>query len=244
MERDRSRHKAKRVTFDDDVSLDIVEDGKHRSAVSKSMIEAEDSKETREKVGKVKATEENKLKVKGGKVIVAKGDKEKVRKVKGGKENEGKVRVERERGGRSWDDLKGAGEEEIEKGPFKEDELKKLQESIVEYCLMNNLNEEQLVELITSSSSEKYKNAWIEIAGVLPNRKVQSCHAVCKRKFNPNNYRGRWSDEEVDFLLDYVENKGRDWEKIGKLIGRTALNVRDKFKELGEGNFANRTKSK
>ena len=220
MERDRSRHKAKKVMFDDDVMLDVIDDDgvdvkkqkKDRSAKRSDNIE--------------------------GKVIKGAG-----RKVED-KNTSKKVKIGEKIGERTWNDLKDAGVTDIEKGPFREEELKMLQDSIIEYCLMNNLDEEQLVELITSSSSEKYKNAWVEIAGVLPNRKVQSCHAVCKRKFNPNNYRGRWSDEEVDFLLDYVETKGRDWEKIGKLIGRTGLNVRDKFKELGEGNFANRTKTK
>lgn len=99
-----------------------------------------------------------------------------------------------------------------------------------------------MFELITNSSHDKFKNAWVEIAAVLPNRKVQSCHSVCKRKFNPNNYKGKWSEDEVEFLFDYVETKGRHWEEIGKILGRTALNVRDKFKELGEENHQFRNK--
>jgi len=145
---------------------------------------------------------------------------------------------------RRWDDLKDAEEGSYLTGPFTTDELKKLQDSIIEYAVVNGLTEDAMMELVTTSSKEKYKNAWIEIASVLPQRKVQSCHAVCKRKFNPNNYKGRWTDEETEFLLDYVENKGREWEKIGSMLGRTALNVRDKFKELGEGNHANRVKDK
>ena len=145
---------------------------------------------------------------------------------------------------RTWNDLQNEKAEDIESGPFSEDELLALQDSIIEYCQMNNLTEEQLVELLTTSSGDKYKKAWVEISAVLPNRKVQSCHAVCKRKFNPNNYRGRWAEEEVDFLIDYVETKGREWEAIGKLLGRTSLNVRDKFKELGEGNYNKRVKEK
>jgi hypothetical protein len=101
-----------------------------------------------------------------------------------------------------------------------------------------------MFELISSSSHEKFKNAWVEISAVLPNRKVQSCHAVCKRKFNPNNYKGKWTEEEIDFMTDYVESKGRLWEAIGKILGRTALNVRDKFKEIGEENHTFRQKSK
>lgn len=102
----------------------------------------------------------------------------------------------------------------------------------------------EMLQLVSESSSDKFKNAWVEIAEVLPNRKVQACHYVCKRKFNPNNYKGRWSQEEVDTLVEHVERDGREWEKIGKILGRTALNVRDKYKELGEKNHTIRSKDR
>jgi Myb-like DNA-binding domain len=44
-------------------------------------------------------------------------------------------------------------------------------------------------------------------------------------------------------LLNYVKKYGKEWEKIGVMIGRTALNVRDKYKELGGSNNSFRTKS-
>ena len=98
--------------------------------------------------------------------------------------------------------------------------------------------------MLVSDKNEQHKGAWSAIASALPNRSVQSCHNYCRRKFNPYNYRGRWSDEDVDLLLDYVKTYGREWERIGKMIGRTALNVRDKFKELGGKNAEYRTKKK
>lgn len=214
-ERSRDQEKRKKVTFDDDVELDLVEEDNEIQSDKKKSSKKKKREST--SVTPEKTMTESQRK---------KGEKK-------------KEVVER-----TWNDLKEADQEAIDKGPFTQEELASLQDSIVEYCLMNNLDEEALVELVSSSSGDKFKNAWIEISAVLPNRKVQSCHAVCKRKFNPNNYRGKWSEEEVDFLLDYVENKGREWEKVGKLLGRTALNVRDKFKELGEGNYATRIKAK
>lgn len=214
-ERSRDQEKRKKVTFDDDVELDLVEEDNEIQSDKKKSSKKKKRESTSVTPEKTKAESQKK-----------KGEKK-------------KEVVER-----TWNDLKEADQEAIDKGPFTQEELASLQDSIVEYCLMNNLDEEALVELVSSSSGDKFKNAWIEISAVLPNRKVQSCHAVCKRKFNPNNYRGKWSEEEVDFLLDYVENKGREWEKVGKLLGRTALNVRDKFKELGEGNYATRIKAK
>ena len=37
---------------------------------------------------------------------------------------------------------------------------------------------------------------------------------------------------------------GREWEKIGTFLGRTALNVRDKYKSLGDDNVKRRVKTK
>lgn len=226
--RERSRTTEKRVRFeaaDDDVELQLVESDEETTPMKVN----KEKKETSKPKESTKKTESAKKKT--AKVTVSKSKDKPERK-------------REKKADRTWNDLEGEDPENIDKGPFTEEELIKLQDSIIEYCLMNNLDEEQLIELITTSSGEKFKKAWVEIASVLPNRKVQSCHAVCKRKFNPFNYRGRWSDEEIDYLLEYVENKGREWETIGKLLGRTALNVRDKFKELGEGNHEKRIKCK
>ena len=145
---------------------------------------------------------------------------------------------------RKWDDFKDVDPSSMRTGLFSVDELQKLQKSIVDYAVENDLTDADLNELLSKSCGEKFKKAWVEIAQVLPDRKVQSCMAVCRRKFNPNNYKGKWTQEEEDFLLEFVEQKGRHWEEIARELGRTALNVRDKFKELGEENhkYVNRAK--
>lgn len=137
---------------------------------------------------------------------------------------------------RKWDDFKDQDPSSLKTGLFSAEELALLQKSIVDYSVENDLTEADLSELLSKSCGDKFKKAWVEIAQVLPDRKVQSCMAVCRRKFNPNNYKGKWSQEEEDYLLEFVESKGRHWEEIAKELGRTALNVRDKYKELGEGN--------
>lgn len=66
----------------------------------------------------------------------------------------------------------------------------------------------------------------------MPNRTVQSVQNVCKRKFNIYNYGGKWSKIETTQLKHYVAKYGYEWVKIGQLLGRTALNVKDKAKSL------------
>lgn len=86
---------------------------------------------------------------------------------------------------------------------------------------------------LLSAKNKKTEGAWSQIASVLPNRSVQSCHNHCRRKFNPFNYKSIWSEEDEILLVDYVKKYGNEWESIGRMLGRTALNVRDKYKQLG-----------
>jgi hypothetical protein len=53
------------------------------------------------------------------------------------------------------------------------------------------------------------KGAWIKIAEVLPKRSVKSCHDICKRLFNPANYKGKWNENEETVLLDLIKKYGR-----------------------------------
>ena len=86
---------------------------------------------------------------------------------------------------------------------------------------------------------EQY-GAWPKIAECLPDRSVQACHNLCKRRFNPDNYGGRWTQEEEGLLLEYVNRFGESWKRIadelndlGSVNKRTATNVKDKYKSLG-----------
>jgi len=57
--------------------------------------------------------------------------------------------------------------------------------------------------LCTKSKSDmptELFGAWPKIAECLPNRTVQSCHNLCRRRFNPENYSGKWTSEEENLL--------------------------------------------
>ncbi len=84
------------------------------------------------------------------------------------------------------------------------------------------------------------KGAWGEIAKCLPDRSLQACHNLIRRKFNPFNYKGKWTEDEEDELIDHVEKYGKEWKKVAELMGRTATNIRDKWRELGGDNYLER----
>ena len=79
--------------------------------------------------------------------------------------------------------------------------------ALCQYVVQNDLGEEGLISLCSKPKEElgeELKGAWCKIAESLPNRSVQSCHNFCRRKFNPNNYNGKWTREEEELLLHLV----------------------------------------
>lgn len=109
-------------------------------------------------------------------------------------------------GKRVWNDYKDR--KDIVKGKFTEQEIKIIVDSLCSYIQDNNFGEDTLVGLIQLSKeqmTEEMKGAWCKISESLPNRSVQSIHNLCKRKFNPNNYQGKWSHEEEEYLKELIE---------------------------------------
>lgn len=109
------------------------------------------------------------------------------------------------------------------------------------------MSEEELMELCTesvNSNTKEHKNAWKKIAECLPNRSVYSLQKVARRKFNPNNYNGKWTKAQEDHFIALVEKHNRKWRIIGEELGRTAENCRDKFRELGGLNHLSRKQHK
>lgn len=80
------------------------------------------------------------------------------------------------------------------------------------------------------------------LANLLPNRSAQSCYRFLKRTFSNCNRKGKWTKEEEETLLEWVEREGRDWVYIGKMMGRSSDNVYDKYRSIGEGNASRRKK--
>ena len=61
---------------------------------------------------------------------------------------------------------------------------------------------------------------------------------MCRRRFNPENYSGKWTPEEEDILRRLVEKNGTFWKEIGEQYNqeveenrkRTSGNLKDKWK--------------
>ena len=168
--------------------------------------------------------------------------KEKAKKTKIKKDSHKKIVIEKT-SKRKWNEkneLTG-DKKSYTKGKITDEEAKKIENSICEYAFSHNFSEDQLLSIITEKLNNDSK-IWPEIAECLPNRSVQSIHNFCHRKYHPNNYKGYWTTEEEKDLLTLVKEHGKKWVLIASKMDRTPVNVKDKYKELGEENNKLRTK--
>ena len=145
-------------------------------------------------------------------------------------------------GTRRWNDHKVM--KDLKRGSFTDVEILTLRSALCEFVAEQGMGTEGLEKLCSEGVKEnaEMRGAWCKIAECLPNRSLQSCHNVCRRKFNPNNYKGGWSLEQMDTLIELQRMHGNQWKLIGELLQRTAENVRDKFREIGSLNSTRRVK--
>lgn len=78
---------------------------------------------------------------------------------------------------------------------------------------------------------------WTKVCSALENRTLMSSYKYLKRELHQHNRRGEWSQDEVEQLEALVQKHGRKWSFIAREMRRTAENVRDKFRELGEERY-------
>lgn len=134
---------------------------------------------------------------------------------------------------RRWQDNKDVPQT---KGKWTEKEIAHLKRLLCKYASKKNLSPEQLASLCSDTTPPEFKNVWTKLASFFPTRSVQSVHNICKRHFNPFNYKGAWTVSEERTLIEFVEANGKKWKELGEVLQRTAVNVKDKWKQMGGEN--------
>lgn len=149
---------------------------------------------------------------------------------------------------RKWNDSKKIN---LDKGQFTLEEEEVVKKALCDYVKENDFSSQDLKDLCSLDKTELPEHltkAWTTIAKSLPTRSVQSIHNFCKRKFNPYNYSGKWSQDEEQILFELVGQHGPRWktvcqefnEKVAGEKKRTALNCKDKWNSLGALNHEKR----
>lgn len=75
---------------------------------------------------------------------------------------------------------------------------------------------------------------WTKVCSVLPDRTLSSSYKLLKRQLSTKNKGGDWTEDEVIQLEELVKKYGRKWSMIAKEMHRTAENIRDKYRMIGE----------
>jgi hypothetical protein len=79
---------------------------------------------------------------------------------------------------------------------------------------------------------ESERKAFLEIAKDFPTRNPKQIYGFATRYYDPNNHKGKWSEEEKEQLADLVELKGEKWTEIGEILERAGASCRDKWRSM------------
>lgn len=122
------------------------------------------------------------------------------------------------------------------KGKLSNEEKHVIFKELCRYSDDNNISFSDIIELINNKQKRSSRSLYTNISEKLPNRSVKSIHDFLQRALANNNYKGIWSNADIENLIEYVNTYGNKWVKISKLLDRTPMNVKDKYKEIGGKN--------
>ncbi|KAI1303548.1 hypothetical protein EDD11_005324 [Mortierella claussenii] len=88
--------------------------------------------------------------------------------------------------------------------------------------------------LVNPLPTPESPNNWKEISRVLGTRSAIQCHSQFKTVMHTGT-KGKWTEDEVNKLLDARELFGADWQKVAKHVGtRAPGQVRQKWNQFSE----------
>ena len=76
------------------------------------------------------------------------------------------------------------------------------------------------------------RKAFLEIAKDFGTRNPKQVYGFITRHYDPNNYKGKWSEDEKEKLSALVQAKGEKWKDIGLVLQRPGGACRDKWRTM------------
>lgn len=116
------------------------------------------------------------------------------------------------------------------RGQFARSELAALQGGLETLAMEQGMDPHDFdfLELDRLIGSSGYK----ALGPLVPGRTHTQIKDVVRRVWHPDNYRGKFSEEEDALLLSLQAEYGCNWKKIGELMTRMKENVRDRWREI------------
>ncbi|XP_030902384.2 transcription termination factor 1 [Melopsittacus undulatus] len=124
-------------------------------------------------------------------------------------------------------------------GRFSQKENNQLRKNIEEFLEMTGIDSAEKV-LFTSRYPEEKQNInrlkvkylfCEKLSEGIP-RPWRLIYYRARKIFDPNNYKGRYTDEEKEKLKKYYALHGNDWKKISEMMSRSNLSVAMKYSEI------------
>ncbi|NWZ68425.1 TTF1 factor, partial [Acrocephalus arundinaceus] len=124
-------------------------------------------------------------------------------------------------------------------GRFTQKENQQIQKNVEEFLALTGIDSAEKL-LFTSRYPEdkntihhlKTKYYFCEkISEGIP-RPWRLIYYRARKMFDPNNYKGRYTEKEKEKLKKYQALHGNDWKKISELMSRSNLSVAMKFSEI------------
>lgn len=110
-------------------------------------------------------------------------------------------------------------------GKWTLDEINLLKDNIEKYCKEHGIDD---ARQIIYHGSKYDRPKFYPTISVGLNRPVFAVYRRVKRMYDTQNYRGKYSAEEVKKLKDLHAKHGRDWAAIGNQMGRSSDSVKDR----------------
>jgi len=117
-------------------------------------------------------------------------------------------------------------------GSWSREEIQLLQQNINQYCQDHNISDP--TEIIFRNSKEdrrSRKDFYPSITSGL-NRPLFAVYRKVKRMYDVKNYKGKYSEEELQKLNELLQIHGRDWGVIAQQLGRSSDSVKDRCRLL------------
>ncbi len=135
-------------------------------------------------------------------------------------------------------DIKNTGlSDVVKKGPFSNEEKNALKKAVEAYLEMYNIPRHLVLNLIFKKqykdSNEldlkEHQGFWKYVAQALPNRSMESSYRCVTRMYHPDNFNGKFTEEEDRTIQQLYSIYGPSWKKIGEMIGRMGTAVKDRY---------------
>ncbi|NXQ89246.1 TTF1 factor, partial [Nyctibius grandis] len=124
-------------------------------------------------------------------------------------------------------------------GRFTQKENNRIRKNVEEFLLITGIdNAEKL--LFTSRYPEdketisrlKVEHLFCEKLSEGIPRPWRLIYYRARKMFDPNNYKGRYTNEEKEKLKKYYALHGNDWKKISEMMSRSNISVAKKYSEI------------